>query len=85
MLFNIINDCFNPDDTLINETLSSYCLFVGLVFLMIEFPTFQENSDFLLCRGDVEGKILSLAAIIRDGRLKICTKQSSIKLDYRYG
>lgn len=59
MLFNIINDCFNPDDTLINETLSSYCLFVGLVFLMIEFPTFQENSDFLLCRGDVEGKIFS--------------------------
>ena len=57
MLLYIINDHFSPD-TFLNEHLSSYCLFVGLIFINA-CPILQESSDFLLCHGEVEEKILS--------------------------
>ena len=46
----IINDHFSPDNILL-----SLCRFS----FYNECPILQESSDFLLCRGEVEEKILS--------------------------
>lgn len=59
ILFDITNDRFPPYDTSINGALSSYRLFAALVLFMNISPILQENSDFLLCRGEVEEKIFS--------------------------